>query len=218
MDTTCRLSPPPNTSAGVKLLCGGVSVLFVGYGSDRLGRMGRAQIITAGLALAAIVLLLLGSAGGSRLTVVSVALVGLVAVLVIGPYSYLAGALSLDFGGKRGAIAAESPEFDRYGVHVLIAQHGDGELVIGDSHEYRRDIEPFDKPNIDTLILDYLDRFLVVPDLRIAARWHGIYVKHPEAPFLVLHPTERVTAVTGVGGNGMTLSFGLAERVVREAL
>src|SRR5262249_10464160 len=106
MDTTCRLSPPPNTSAGVKLLCGGVSVLFVGYGSDRLGRMGRAQIITAGLALAAIVLLLLGSAGGSGSTVISVALVGLVAVLVIGPYSYLAGALSLDFGGKRGAATA----------------------------------------------------------------------------------------------------------------
>jgi len=68
------------------------------------------------------------------------------------------------------------------------------------------------------LILDYLDRFLTVPDLQIAARWHGIYVKHPEAPSLVLHPAESVTAVTGIGGNGMTLSFGLAERVVREVL
>ena len=85
---------------------GGVSVLLAGYGSDRLGRTGRAQIITVGLALAALVLLLLGSAGGSRSTFVAVALVGLVAVLVIGPYSYLAGALSLDFGGKRGAATA----------------------------------------------------------------------------------------------------------------
>jgi hypothetical protein len=59
---------------------------------------------------------------------------------------------------------------------------------------------------------------LAVPDLQIAARWHGIYEKHPEAPFLVLHLAEGVTAVTGVGGNGMTLSFGLAERVVREVL
>jgi FAD dependent oxidoreductase TIGR03364 len=115
-------------------------------------------------------------------------------------------------------LAAESPEFDRYGIHVLVAQNGDGELVIGDSHEYGRDVEPFDKPIIDRLIVDYLNRFLVVPDLQIAARWHGVYVKHSEAPFLVLHPAEGVTAVTGVGGNGMTLSFGLAERVVREVL
>jgi len=115
-------------------------------------------------------------------------------------------------------IAAQSPEFDRYGIHVMVAQHGDGALVIGDSHEYGQDIEPFDKPIIDALILGYLNRFLVVPDLQIAARWHGIYVKHPEAPFLVLHPAEGVTAVTGVGGNGMTFSFGLAERVVREVL
>jgi FAD dependent oxidoreductase TIGR03364 len=115
-------------------------------------------------------------------------------------------------------IAEESPEFDHYGIHVLVAQHSDGALMIGDSHEYGHDIEPFDKAIIDRLILDYLNRFLEIPDLQIAARWHGVYVKHAEAPFLVLHPAERVTAVTGVGGNGMTLSFGLAERVVREVL
>ena len=33
----------------------------------------------------------------------SLGLVSLVAFLLIGPYSYLAGAISLDFGGKRGA-------------------------------------------------------------------------------------------------------------------
>jgi OPA family glycerol-3-phosphate transporter-like MFS transporter len=101
------LSPAPAAAASsVFSFFGGVSVLLAGYGSDRLGRTGRAQIITAGLALAAIVLLLLGGVGESRSTFLSVALVGLVAVLVLGPYSYLAGALSLDFGGKRGAATA----------------------------------------------------------------------------------------------------------------
>jgi OPA family glycerol-3-phosphate transporter-like MFS transporter len=33
-------------------------------------------------------------------------LVAAVAVLLIGPYSYLAGAISLDFGGKRGGATA----------------------------------------------------------------------------------------------------------------
>ena len=115
-------------------------------------------------------------------------------------------------------IANENPEYDRYGIHVLVAQNGDGELVIGDSHEYGTAVEPFDKPLIDSLILGYLHRFLVVPDLQIAARWHGVYMKHPAAAYTVVRPTDNVTAVTGVGGNGMTLSFGLAEQVVREVL
>jgi FAD dependent oxidoreductase TIGR03364 len=115
-------------------------------------------------------------------------------------------------------IAEETPDYDRFGIHVLVAQNGDGELVIGDSHEYGNAVEPFDKPVIDDLILDYLNRFLAVPDLQVAARWHGIYVKHPTAAYTVVRPMDNVIAVTGVGGNGMTLSFGLAEQNVREAL
>lgn len=68
------------------------------------------------------------------------------------------------------------------------------------------------------MILDYLRRFAELPDLRIAARWHGIYLKHPSKPYVVLHPRDGITAVTGVGGAGMTLSFGLAERIIHEHL
>jgi D-hydroxyproline dehydrogenase subunit beta len=115
-------------------------------------------------------------------------------------------------------LSAEEPEYGRYGIHVMASQNGKGEVILGDSHEYGEAIEPFDKPEIDDLILRYLSRFLPVPDLRIAARWHGIYVKHPTEPYFVAHPAPGVTAVTGVGGTGMTLSFGLAEQVVRETL
>ncbi|HLK56744.1 MAG TPA: TIGR03364 family FAD-dependent oxidoreductase [Chthonomonadaceae bacterium] len=115
-------------------------------------------------------------------------------------------------------VATETPEYDRYGVHVMASQNGRGELVLGDSHEYDADITPFDKPEIDDLILDYLNTFLAVPDLRIAARWHGIYVKHPTEPYLVTHPAPNVTLTTSVGGAGMTLSFGLAEQVVNATL
>ena len=100
----------------------------------------------------------------------------------------------------------------------MVSQNGRGELVIGDSHEYDGDIEPFDKSAIDALILGYLHEFLEVPELSIAERWHGFYVKHSSAGYLVARPASSVVAVTGVGGAGMTLSFGVAEQVVREVI
>jgi FAD dependent oxidoreductase TIGR03364 len=113
-------------------------------------------------------------------------------------------------------LDAEFPDYGRYGIHVLASQNGRGELVLGDSHEYGTAIEPFDKPEIDAMILAYLERFLVAPQLRIAARWHGTYVKHVSEPYFVARPADGVTVVTGLGGAGMTLSFGLAEQVVAQ--
>ncbi|MCE9563461.1 MAG: TIGR03364 family FAD-dependent oxidoreductase [Planctomycetes bacterium] len=113
-------------------------------------------------------------------------------------------------------LDAEFPEYGRFGIHVLVSQNGHGELTIGDSHEYGDAIELFDKPQIDELILNYLKTFLHVPDLTIAARWHGIYVKHPTAPYVVAHPDANTLVVTGVGGAGMTLSFGLAEQLLTQ--
>ncbi len=112
-------------------------------------------------------------------------------------------------------VARDTPEYDRYGIHVMASQNGVGELILGDSHEYDADIEPFDKPEVDRLILDYLHTFLDVPDLQIAARWHGIYAKHPTDSFFVAPAAPGATVVTCVGGAGMTLSFGLADEVIR---
>ncbi len=85
-------------------LLGGVSVLLCGWLSDRLGPRSRAGLMCAGLALSGVVLLWLAVGHLSRSA--TVALVSLVAFLVIGPYSFLAGAMSLDFGGKQGAATA----------------------------------------------------------------------------------------------------------------
>ena len=109
---------------------------------------------------------------------------------------------------------AEMPEYGRYGIHVLVSQNGRGELVLGDSHEYGDAIEPFDKQLIDDLVLRYLATFLSPPELRVVSRWHGVYGKHPTDPWFLAQPAAGVTVVTGLGGAGMTLSFGLAEHVV----
>ena len=56
----------------------------------------------------------------------------------------------------------------------------------------------------------------VETNLRIAARWQGIYLKSTAGQTqVVLHPRERVTLVSAMGGLGMTLSWGLARNTVK---
>lgn len=85
---------------------GGLSVLLAGFLGDRLGKNGRAAIIFYGLLLTtgALAVLAFGRLGGAR--VAPVVLVALVGFVMIGPYSYFAGAISLDFGGKHGSATA----------------------------------------------------------------------------------------------------------------
>jgi len=115
-------------------------------------------------------------------------------------------------------FADEMPDYIRYGIHVMVSQNGLGELTLGDSHEYGAGIAPFDKLEIDELVIRYLNTFFNAPELRIASRWNGVYVKLPTEPYFIARPASGVTIVTGVGGAGMTLSFGLAEKVVKENL
>jgi OPA family glycerol-3-phosphate transporter-like MFS transporter len=87
-------------------LIGGVSVIVAGIAGDRLGARGRETIIVCGLALTTVALLLLAWAPGGESRAVPVALVTLVAFALIGPYSFLGGALALDFGGRHGSATA----------------------------------------------------------------------------------------------------------------
>ncbi|MDW8208226.1 MAG: MFS transporter [Chloroherpetonaceae bacterium] len=87
-------------------LFGGISVLVAGTASDRLGRGGRAGIILLGLLCSMPLLLLLGLSRAGTTPAMATALLALVAFALIGPYSFLAGAIALDFGGKRASATA----------------------------------------------------------------------------------------------------------------
>jgi FAD dependent oxidoreductase TIGR03364 len=125
-------------------------------------------------------------------------------------------AICEELSALRRRVAEETPELDRYGIHVMAAQNGLGEVVLGDSHEYGDAITPFDSDEITRLMLRELRLLLDLPDWRLAARWHGIYPIQASGVQFVHEPSPGVTIVIATGGCGMTMSFGLAEEQVRQ--
>lgn len=109
-------------------------------------------------------------------------------------------------------IDAETPELNRYGIHVMASQTNQGDLILGDSHEYGDDIEPFDSEEIHRLMLRELQNILRLPHWSVGERWHGVYAKHSSQPYFQHSPFPGVHLFSGTGGSGMTMSFGLAER------
>jgi FAD dependent oxidoreductase TIGR03364 len=112
-------------------------------------------------------------------------------------------------------FAETMPDYLKWGIHVMVSQNETGELTIGDSHEYGLVFDPFDKEFINQLITGYLKQFAVFKDWKMIESWHGIYPKRTngETEF-IYSPQQGVTILNGIGGAGMTLSFGLAEEVI----
>ena len=128
---------------------------------------------------------------------------------------YPSFALCQSLSDLRNRIAQETPEYDRFGIHTMVSETSSGELTLGDSHEYGLSPSPFDQEEIDRLILEHLRSFVSVPEFSIAQRWHGVYSKHFEKPYLRFRPEESIEVITGLGGAGMTLSFGVAAETLR---
>jgi D-hydroxyproline dehydrogenase subunit beta len=109
-------------------------------------------------------------------------------------------------------IAAETPELNQFGIHVMASRFPDGSVILGDSHEYADAISPFDKTEIDELILREIQSMIRLGEGTLTERWHGIYAKHPTLPVFEDEASPGVRIFAGTGGAGMTMAFGLAER------
>lgn len=110
----------------------------------------------------------------------------------------------------------EMSAYQDWGIHVMVSQNATGELTIGDSHEYGNTHDPFDKAFINQMILDYLKKFAAFKNWNIIQTWNGIYPKLTNGDTeLFFSPEAGVYALNGLSGAGMTLSFGLAEEIVK---
>lgn len=114
--------------------------------------------------------------------------------------------------GLKKRYETEMAEYLQWGIHVMVSQNSRGELTVGDSHEYGHTLDPFDQAHINQLITGYLERFMVTSDWQLVQSWNGIYPKMKNGETeVILNPEPGVYILNGLGGAGMTLSFGLAE-------
>ncbi len=109
-------------------------------------------------------------------------------------------------------ISNEMPWANKWGIHVMMSQNPQGELLIGDSHEYGPTHDPFIREDLNRYILDYLQGFARIPSPAITERWYGIYGKRTDGlTEFIARVDETTTLITGIGGTGMTMSFGLGD-------
>lgn len=130
-------------------------------------------------------------------------------------YDSFRAALSLQ--ELKNRFKEEYAPYLEWGIHVMVSQNEAGELTVGDSHEYGPTHDPFDRQIINQLIIDYLGKFARLRNSTVIETWNGIYPKltngHPD---LIIRPEQGVTIINGLGGAGMTLSFGLCEQLINQ--
>jgi len=111
------------------------------------------------------------------------------------------------------------PAHLQWGIHVMACENSCGELTIGDTHESGLHLDPFDKHSLNQLVLQYLGTLSELHTQPLRQTWNGTYAKMSNGQTEYVHRiNDVVTIVNGLGGAGMTLSFGLAEEVVADQI
>ncbi len=105
------------------------------------------------------------------------------------------------------------PELKKYGIHILAVENNNRELIVGDSHEYDEfDFDPGIKTEINDIIIDWANKYLNIASFKVKETWTGQYLKNMGGDiYCRLAPANNLRIINAVGGQGMTISFGLAE-------
>ena len=116
----------------------------------------------------------------------------------------------------KNRLSKAQPKLLELEIHVLVSQHGHGKITVGDSHKYGDSPSIFYQKEVEDLIRSCLSSFITLPDAQISDRWLGNYVCHLFGEPWIYKPIDGVMLVNGIGGVGMTTSFGVAQEVFPE--
>lgn len=131
-------------------------------------------------------------------------------------YPAFAGCPSI--GAVRERLEIQRPEMLGHGIHLIVTQRPDGDLTLGDTHDYARTPSPFSDEALDDLILAEAAALLGRGPLRVRERWSGVYAHAPGRDYLIATPQPGVRLVAVTSGIGMTTALGLAPRVLDDLL
>jgi FAD dependent oxidoreductase TIGR03364 len=116
----------------------------------------------------------------------------------------------------RARLEKTHAEALEHGVHLIVAQGTDGQLIVGDSHHYGDRPDPFMNARVEDLILaEFAVATGLVPP-PVVSRWIGSYAHAAAHPMFVDAPREGVRLVMVTSGTGASTSFAIAEEVIGE--
>jgi FAD dependent oxidoreductase TIGR03364 len=126
-----------------------------------------------------------------------------------------------EFREASETVKAELNEFDprilQWGIHAMVSQNGRGHFVIGDTHEYDNTPDPFSFEDQNELVMNYLQRFVKFPKMKLQATWNGWYTKRTDGGTEWFEEIESgVYYINGIGGMGMTLGLGWTDELVEQ--
>lgn len=114
-------------------------------------------------------------------------------------------------------------ELDKYGIHILFKQELDGSIIIGDSHEYAdaREAEKLSftmNQSINERMLTEARNIVELPCWDIAEYWAGYYCQSKTDHYYQDDIDDKIHFLTAIGGKGMTLAPGIAEKNIENIL
>lgn len=113
----------------------------------------------------------------------------------------------------RAELAEREPELTACLANLMVTGIEDG-LLVGDSHAYDADYEPFLDADLSELLLSKASAVLGIERPRVLQRWLGRYSDAPGTTLVLERPDPSTSVAVVTSGVGMTLSFGIAERLL----